>query len=219
MSNRGQKATTRQARRAQQRRQRAGGNQGGTGAGGRGRTVLLAAAVAIALALVASFAVHQATARTSSSATPNLANIVGPKVDGIGCDNKGAAYHVHAHVTVLVNGRPWQFNSDDGHLYSGDCDYWLHRHPDENGIIHIEGPHVIHPTLKSWFDIVAKTSGSQAVPPITPKAGQERKVWVNGRLYNGDPLKITLVNHTDITIEVGSHFSRPTAFNFAHYQL
>jgi hypothetical protein len=40
-------------------------------------------------------------------------------------------YHVHPHLTVLIKGKPFQFNQDVGRYYDHDCLFWLHKHQDE----------------------------------------------------------------------------------------
>src|SRR5215469_1268442 len=66
----------------------------------------------------------------------------GQKVDGIGCDtSEQVLFHIHAHLTIFVNGSPRQVpagigipgakaqNTPQGSFIgSGNCFYWLHVH-------------------------------------------------------------------------------------------
>jgi hypothetical protein len=85
--------------------------------------------------------------------------------------------------------------------------------------MHLESPGPVKPPLKAFFDIARLTVGAQGVPNLTPGPGEQRKVWVNMKPYSGDPLTIPLVQHTDITIEIGPPFSPPRKFPFAKYQV
>lgn len=143
--------------------------------------------------------------------------MVGPSVDGMKCDNEPATYHVHSHLAVYITGRPWHFDQYDGQLTQDSGKYWLHRHADETGIIHIEGPNAVNPNLKTWFDIFAKTEGKRALPKLIPGQGQERRIWVDLKPYYGDLLRISLRQYTDITREVGPPFHQPSRINFARY--
>ncbi len=210
MGRQGRPGQSRQARRAAQRRQ----PQRPGPAGGKGPNWALMGALGAILAAIVIFAIVFAK---QSNATPNM---TANSVDGIGCNaNMTVGYHVHPHITVLIKGKPFQFSQDVGHYYDHDCLFWMHKHQDENGLIHLESPAPVKPTLKAFFDISRLTFGAQGVPNITPGPSEQRKVWVNMKPYSGDPLTIPLVQHTDITIEIGPPFSPPRKFPFAKYQV
>src|SRR5437764_8534863 len=101
----------------------------------------------------------------------------------------GNSYHVHAHLEIFNDGKPETISDQSGHYPDYDCQYWLHAH-DTSGIIHVEAPHKIVPTLATWFAVVKRTTGK--APSITPAAGQKMRVWVNEKPYSGDPLRIPL---------------------------
>lgn len=216
MGRQGRPGQSRQARRAAQRRQPP--RQGP--AGGQQPNWPLVGALGAVLAAILIFGIlfaKQAGILGNATPTPSMtANSVG----GIGCNaNMTVGYHVHQHLTVLIKGKQFQFSPDVGHYYDHDCLFWVHKHTDENGLIHLESPAPVKPTLKAFFDIARLTVGQQGVPNITPGPGEQRKVWVNMKPYSGDPLSIPLVQHTDITIEIGPPFSPPRKFPFAKYQV
>ncbi len=215
MGRQGRPGQSRQARRAAQRRQP---ERPGTAGGRRPNWPVMGALGAILAAIVIFGIVFAKQAGISGGATPTP-NMTANPVDGVGCNNMQPGYHVHPHLTVLIKGKQFQFSTDTGHYYDHDCLFWVHKHQDENGLIHIESPGPVKPPLKTFFDIVRLTAGPQGVPNITPRPGQQRKVWVNMKPYTGDPLQIPLLQHTDITIEIGPPFSSPKKFPFAKYQV
>jgi hypothetical protein len=133
----------------------------------------------------------------------------GQTVDAIGCDNSAVVYHVHAHLSLFVNGEqiaiplgigipnPTQFSSTV--VDSGSCFYFLHTH-DSSGIIHVEAPAPGTFTLGQFFDIWGE--------PLTPTnvAGNMGAVTivVDGAQYTGDPRAIELTAHKQITLIVGT---------------
>jgi hypothetical protein len=120
-------------------------------------------------------------------------------------------YHVHAHLTMIHNGKPVTLPSQIG--FKSACLYWVHTHSPSEGIIHIESPYPITPTLGDFFHIwgvpLSSTGFWRFKGPV--------RVFVNLKPYTGDPRKITLHLHTDVTLEVGRPFVAPKRFNFGTY--
>jgi hypothetical protein len=89
----------------------------------------------------------------------------GHRVDGISCQtSEQTIFHIHAHLTVFINGSPRQIPAGIGipgaraqstpegpFIGSGTCFYWLHTHA-ADGIIHIESPIHRTYTLGDFFD-------------------------------------------------------------------
>ena len=169
----------------------------------------LIAGIAIVLA-VAAFLAAQAVGLGKSTGPTQVAD---KSIDGIPCGQETVTYHIHAHLTILDLGRPVLVPNKSGFGSSG-CLYWLHTH-DTTGIVHIEAPSGnFRPTLGKFFDIVQKTYGQPLMPPLG--AGEEMKVYVNQRPYQGSPRAITLLAHTTITIEIGPPFEAPQTYNFGN---
>ena len=114
---------------------------------------------------------------------------------GVGCDaSEQVVYHIHAHLSVFVNGAARQVpaaigipgaqaqNTPTGpFIASGSCFYWLHTHA-ADGIIHIESPVQRTYTLGDFFDIWGQPlSTSQVGPAHGPVTA-----LFNGR-YAGQP--------------------------------
>lgn len=144
-----------------------------------------------------------------------VARLTSRSIDGISCDfSEGAAYHVHAHLALIVSGRvvagpPANTGIHLEHL----CLYWLHTH-DATGIIHIEAPHRFSPTLGNFFDIWGQQLSRRRVAAYTVGRGQALHVFVGPLLYAGNPRDIPLYEHTRVTLEIGPPYSAPPPVNW-----
>jgi hypothetical protein len=150
----------------------------------------------------------------------------GQSIDGVSCKPlEQLAFHIHAHLTVFVNGTPRQIPYGIGiapplqtestpagpFAVGGSCFSWLHTHA-ADGIIHIESPvqHVY--TLGDFFDVWGQRLGPAAVAsasgPVT--------AFVNGRPYEGNPRSIPLFRHAQIQLDVGRPLVAPESIRFAN---
>jgi hypothetical protein len=157
-----------------------------------------------------------ALASTATKAT-------GKTVDGISCDTtEQLVYHIHAHLTVFVNGAARQIpaaigipgaqaeNTPTGpYIASGSCFYWLHTHA-ADGIIHIESPVHRTYTLGGFFDIWGQPLGPDQVGPARGPV----TVIYNGQVYRGNPRNIPLEKHAQIQLEVGKPLISPASITF-----
>ncbi len=136
----------------------------------------------------------------------------GQPVDGIRCEQmEGSVLHVHQHLTVLDHGKPIAVPDDVGRPFIGQCLYWLHTHTPD-GIIHVESPNFHTYTLGNFFDVWGQPLTKTDVAGAKPKKNERIVTWVNGSAYTGDPRKIELVQHLDVTIEVGPPYAKPAPF-------
>lgn len=136
----------------------------------------------------------------------------GSTVDGIRCDQaEGAVFHIHQHLTLLAHGKNVPIPDDVGRPLLGNCLYWIHTHTPD-GIIHVESPVFRTFTLGNFFDVWGQPLSATAAGPARMRKGTLR-VYVNGLPYRGDPRKIELAQHTDITLEAGPPYRKPAAFN------
>ncbi len=160
-------------------------------------------------------------------AVPGLAGTTtaatGQAVDGIGCNStEQTIFHIHAHLTVFVNGSARQIPAAIGipgaqaqttaqgpFIVSGTCFYWLHTHA-ADGIVHIESPVQRTYTLGNFFDEWGQPLGSSQVGPAT---GHVVALY-NGHVYQGNPRNIPLTAHAQIQLEVGTPLIAPEVIGF-----
>ncbi len=155
--------------------------------------------------------------------TGTATKATGQKVDGIGCDtSEQVLFHIHAHLTLFVNGSPRQVpagigipdakaqNTPQGpFIGSGKCFYWLHTHA-ADGIIHTESPVHRTYTLGNFFDEWGQPLGPDQAGPAK---GHVTALY-NGKVYRGNPRDIPLNKHAQIQLEVGTPLVAPESITW-----
>jgi hypothetical protein len=151
------------------------------------------------------------------------ASTAGQAIDGIGCSsNEQTVFHIHAHLTIFVNGSPRQVPAGIGipggqavsaaggpFVQTGSCFYWLHTHA-ADGIIHIESPVQRTYTLGDFFDEWGQPLSTNQVGPAK---GHVTALY-NGKVYRGNPRDIPLTAHAQIQLEVGTALIAPVSITF-----
>jgi hypothetical protein len=133
-------------------------------------------------------------------------NDTGAVVDNVQCNStEQLAYHIHAHVTMVINGVPAQIPAGVG--ITDTCYYWLHTH-DTSGIIHIEAPANTSFTLGNFLD-VWKTKFSQLPYHSELNATTGWTVYVDGKVYTKSLHTIPLSAHELITLAYNSPGVKP----------
>jgi hypothetical protein len=137
----------------------------------------------------------------------------GPPIDGIQCQSsEQVAYHIHAHLTLFVNGQAEQVSygigvaaplqtsgsGADTFVDGGRCFYWLHTHA-ADGVIHIESPSQTTYTPGQFFDIWGQTLAPGQVGPAVGHV----TAFVNDKPYSGDLRALQLQSHDNIQLDVG----------------
>jgi hypothetical protein len=154
----------------------------------------------------------------SAPLTGTATKATGQRVDGISCQtSEQTIFHIHAHLTIFVNGSPRQVPAGVGipgakvqntaqgpFIGSGNCFYWLHTHA-ADGIVHIESPVQRTYTLGNFFDEWGQPLGTNQVGPAKGKV----TAIYNGHLYQGSPRDIPLTKHAQIQLEVGTPLVAP----------
>ncbi len=147
----------------------------------------------------------------------------GQRVDGIGClGSEQTLFHIHAHLTIFVNGQPRQVPPGIGipgataqntargvFITSGNCFYWLHTHA-ADGIIHIESP--VHRTY-TLGDFFAEWGQPLGPGQVGPASGRVTALY-NGQRCRGNPANIPLTAHAQIQLEVGTPLVGPESINW-----
>ena len=157
-----------------------------------------------------------ALASTATGAT-------GQPVDGISCQtSEQTVFHIHAHLTIFVNGAARQVPAGIGipgaqatqspqgpFIETGTCFYWLHTHASD-GIIHIESPVERTYTLGNFFDIWGQPLGPDQVGPAQ---GHVTAIY-NGQVWQGNPRDIPLNAQAQIQLQVGTPLVTPEQITF-----
>jgi hypothetical protein len=147
----------------------------------------------------------------------------GQTVDGIQCNTmEQAVLHIHAHVTIFVNGAPRavplgigipeaqiQNTPQGAFVVSGKCFYWLHTHS-ADGIIHIESPTDRTFTLGNLFDLWGQPLSRTQ---LGPESGTVVALY-NGSVFTGNPRDIPLTRHAQIQLMIGKPLVSPVQITF-----
>jgi hypothetical protein len=133
----------------------------------------------------------------------------GQPVGGLACGAVDTTFHVHAHLSIFLNGRALAIPANVGIVAAtperGACVYLLHTH-DLSGKLHLEGPAPTTYTLGQFFAVWGQTlsrndvAGITSLPVVIYVTDNNRDVAV----FTGDPAAIELKSHREITIQIGS---------------
>jgi hypothetical protein len=148
----------------------------------------------------------------------------GRKVDGIGCQsNFHLLFHWHASLAIFANGEqrqipagvgiidPKQTRNSKGQPYieEGRCFYWLHTHAPD-GVIHIESPVQRGFTLGDFFD---EWGLPLSTDQVGPAKGHVTALY-DGKVYQGNPRDIPLVDKAQVQLDVGTPLIAPDLVPF-----
>lgn len=147
----------------------------------------------------------------------------GQPIDGIECSvGEQVRFHIHAHLTVFVDGvaqkvpaavgiaNPQAQDTAQGpFIGSGSCLYWLHTHA-ADGIIHVESPVAATYRLGQLFDIWGESLGPDHLGPASGAV----TAFYNGQHWTGAPRDIPLSAHAQIQLDVGSPLVGPESIRF-----
>ena len=183
-------------------------------------SVAAVAVVVLATVLIYFIAGNAHSGKAQNNPTPSIpssANLAYPVIGGVPCDTTGHDndYHIHAHVSIYIDGKQVQIPSQVGIPTDGTCLYWLHTH-DTSGVIHIEAPAGRNFTLGTFFDIWGQQFTSLQYPPeLDQPGGGGWQIWVNGKPYSGDFHNIPMQAHLLITLSYNTSGVTPdTIYNW-----
>ena len=142
----------------------------------------------------------------------------GETIDGIPCRAMDETFHVHTHLSIVLNGQlltiPEQLGQVPATTTQAGCFYQIHNH-DKAGRLHIESPVPVNYTLGSFFRIWGQPLSTSNVAGIT---GLPIVVYVtdNGNTIRhvGDPSTIELRSKRLITIQIGSQLNALPNFSW-----
>ena len=140
-------------------------------------------------------------------------------VDNVYCDQgEGDVMHIHAHLTMYINGAKSLLPAlvgipTDASSGSTVCFYWLHTH-DQTGVVHIEAPVNETFELGQFLDVWDHQFQSLGFPSeLLLNTGW--KIWLDGKVYNGNLASVPLNAHQLVTIAYNSPDVKPdTSYNW-----
>ena len=144
-----------------------------------------------------------------------IVNPTHPAINGIPCDTSGMTvkFHIHAHLTIYINGKQAVVPKGIGIPADGSCIYWLHTHTSD-GVLHIEAPQQqSNEALDDFLAIWTEGFPKLGYPPqLNLTTGW--KVYINGKPFTGalnSPVhtEIPLTAHAAITLEYGTNNPPP----------
>lgn len=148
----------------------------------------------------------------------------GEQIDGITCQaNEQVAFHIHAHLRIVVRGRSRQVPAGIGvgapydveltpagrFVAAASCFMWLHTHA-ADGIVHVESPAHRTYTLGEFFDIWGQPLNRRRVGPAHGRV----TAFLNGRVFTGNPRQIPLLAHSQLELEIGHPLVAPKHIAF-----
>jgi len=144
-------------------------------------------------------------------------NTLYPPINGVSCDSmEQGTHHIHAHLSIYINGKNMPIPKGIGIAPDGSCFYWMHTHTSD-GIIHIEAPaKVSNVALDDFLTIWHKGFAKLSFPPeLNATTGWH--IYINGKPFSGivtSPLntEVPLASHDVVTIEYGTHNPPPDQF-------
>lgn len=174
-------------------------------------TIWIGVIVGVVVVVITAIILHNLSTNalaTHSASNPNNAPIASdnpayPVVDNIACQtSERLDYHIHAHLSVYINGQPVSLPANVGIATDGSCIYWLHTH-NSSGVIHIESPTTTTYSLGTFFKMWEDRFSQLGYPAqLNTTAGWT--IYVDGKPYTGDFHNIQLLRHRLITMAYSS---------------
>jgi hypothetical protein len=132
---------------------------------------------------------------------------------------EGTKLHIHQHLDIFVNGKHVTVPALVGIYANGDSNTGgffveLHTH-DASGIIHLEAPKRGAFTLGQFFGVWGVRLSKRCVGGYCATPGEPFKLYLNGKLFRGDPNNIVLQNHDEYAIVFGKPPAKvPSKYNW-----
>jgi len=119
--------------------------------------------------------------------------------------------HYHAHLDIIVNGSAVPVPADLGFVIANGQGLGitvLHTH-DTSGIVHIESPTNSPYTLGQFFTEWGVRLGPGEIGGLTNTNGNALRVYVDGKVFSGDPASIVLRSYQEIALWYGPTTTTP----------
>lgn len=115
----------------------------------------------------------------------------------------GRRVHLHAHLDLLLRGRRVPVPAGIGIAPSPALVAPLHTH-DGSGVVHVESPVIRTYTLGEVFALWGVRLSDSCVGGVCARGRERLRVYVNGRIWQGDPLRIALRRRLEIFVSLGA---------------
>lgn len=116
---------------------------------------------------------------------------------------EGSVEHIHAHLDVIVNGKPVRVPENVGIDQQAQAISPLHTH-DTSGVIHIESPKKADFTLAQFMTEWNVALSGDRIGALTTGHDRQLHIYLNGRPWTGAPGAVPLTAHGEIAIVYGS---------------
>lgn len=127
-------------------------------------------------------------------------------------NSEGVVEHIHAHLDVLVDGKPVAVPAGIGIDEQAGTISPLHDH-DTSGVIHVESPAKVPFSLGQFFTEWQVTLSSTQLGGLKAGNGNTLRAYVNGKPDAGDPAAVTINAHDEITLVYGPAGAQPKVPN------
>lgn len=134
--------------------------------------------------------------------------------------SEGSVEHIHAHLDVLIDGRPVPVPADLGVDTRRGTLSPLHSH-DGSGLIHVESPVKRQFSLGELFTEWQVSLSADNIGALRAAGGKTVRVFVNGTPQAGDPAAVMLGDRDEIAVVYGvpgPGESIPATYNFGEGQ-
>jgi len=140
----------------------------------------------------------------------------GAAVQGVPCAAPVETFHIHSHLSIIVNGEAQAIAANTGIIDTAslDCHYYIHTH-DRSGKLHVEAPAAGTFTLGQYFAIWGQPLTATNVAGIT---GMPQTIYITENStvtqFTGDPATIELASHRHIAIVLGTAITQVPYFTW-----
>jgi hypothetical protein len=131
--------------------------------------------------------------------------------------SEGAVEHIHAHLDIIVDGKPVTVPASVGIDQPAQRISPLHTH-DTTGVVHIESPVKASFSLGQFFTEWQVSVAADHLGGLKPAGGNQLRAYVNGKAYDGDPAAIVFHAHDEIGLVYGTAEQQknvPSSYTFA----
>lgn len=149
---------------------------------------------------------------TGSAPWPNNIATLADRLVALGFPRlsmEGTVMHIHQHIDIFVNGQQIQVPAGIGIGPNVSFYSPIHVH-DLSGVIHVESPVTATFTLGQFFDVWGLKFTNECLGGYCVSEANNLKVYVNGKLYQGDPRMIPLKEHDEYAVVYGSATDTPS---------